>query len=82
MKKILIALLFICTAQISIAQATKVKSPTKKHTTLKGGGDGIDNRMKGPNGEVVYIGDKGGRYYINANGNKVYMKHKKKKTLF
>lgn len=28
---------------------------------------------KGPNGEVVYTGERGGKYYINKNGNKTYL---------
>jgi Ni/Co efflux regulator RcnB len=40
---------------------------------LKGGGDGIDDRMKGPNGEAVMIGKKGGRYYLSPTGEKVYL---------
>lgn len=38
--------------------------------------DNIDDRMKGPNGEKVYIGTNGGRYYLTAAGNKVYIKRK------
>jgi hypothetical protein len=34
--------------------------------------------MKGPNGEKVYKGTNGGRYYLTAAGNKVYVNHKKK----
>lgn len=29
--------------------------------------------QKGPNGEVVYTGERGGKYYINKNGNKTYL---------
>lgn len=29
--------------------------------------------LKGPNGEVVHTGEKGGKYYINKNGNKTYL---------
>lgn len=29
--------------------------------------------QKGPNGEVVYTGEHGGKYYINKNGNKTYL---------
>ncbi len=37
--------------------------------------DNIDNRMKGPNGEVIYMGAQGGRYYMK-NGKKVYVNYK------
>lgn len=33
----------------------------------------VDKTQKGPNGEVVYTGDRGGKYYINRNGNKTYL---------
>ncbi|AUD06835.1 hypothetical protein [Spirosoma pollinicola] len=29
--------------------------------------------QKGPHGEVVHTGDKGGKFYINKNGNKTYL---------
>jgi hypothetical protein len=78
MKQIIFILLIFISVSL---QAQTTKAPTKKpvRKELKGGGDGIDNRMHGPNGERVLIGDKGGRYYINATGNKVYMPSKKSK---
>ncbi|MVM32465.1 hypothetical protein GO755_20645 [Spirosoma sp. HMF4905] len=33
----------------------------------------IVKSLKGPNGEVVHTGEKGGKYYINKNGNKTYL---------
>ena len=33
----------------------------------------VDKKQKGPNGEVVYTGERGGKYYINKNGNKTYL---------
>ena len=33
----------------------------------------VDKSQKGPNGEVVHTGPKGGKYYINKNGNKTYL---------
>ena len=41
--------------------------------------DNIDDRMKGPNGEKVYIGPNGGRYYLKDD-KKVYVPLKKKKS--
>ena len=40
--------------------------PTTKYT------DNVDDRMKGPNGEKIYIGTGGGRYYLK-NGKKIYV---------
>ncbi len=33
----------------------------------------VDRKQKGPNGEVIYMGERGGKYYINKNGNKTYL---------
>ncbi|NEU70120.1 hypothetical protein GK091_24805 [Spirosoma agri] len=33
----------------------------------------IDKVLKGPNGEVVHDGERGGKFYINRNGNKTYL---------
>jgi long-subunit fatty acid transport protein len=33
----------------------------------------VDKTQKGPNGEVVHTGERGGKYYINKNGNKTYL---------
>jgi len=33
----------------------------------------VDKSQKGPNGEVVHTGARGGKYYINKNGNKTYL---------
>ena len=33
----------------------------------------VDAELKGPNGEPVIIGPRGGKYYINKNGNKTYV---------
>lgn len=56
------------------APVSAQKKSTKSSTAVKKkrDADGIDGRMKGPNGEVVYIGERGGRYYFNA-GKKVYL---------
>ncbi|KYP16509.1 MAG: hypothetical protein A1D16_13625 [Flavihumibacter sp. CACIAM 22H1] len=40
--------------------------------------DNVDDRMKGPNGEKIYIGEKGGRYYLK-DGKKVYVAYKRTK---
>jgi hypothetical protein len=61
------------TQSIVLAQSKQNKTSNKDR-------DGIDGRMKGPHGEIVYIGPSGGRYYINASGNKVYIPYGKNKT--
>ena len=38
-------------------------------------GDKINNEIRGPSGETVYIGPKGGSYYFNKNGNRVYLRY-------
>lgn len=40
--------------------------------------DNVDDRMKGPNGEKVYMGPNGGRYYMKGT-NKVYVQSAAKK---
>ncbi len=82
MKKIIIALAICLATTYNNAYAQQIKKATKKATTTASTSkdkDGVDGRMKGPNGEVVYIGEKGGRYYVNTAGNKVYVALKKKK---
>ncbi len=84
MKNILLIFLFSFIG-ISTTQAqtnAKKQHSTNGHKAHKknkshkkpGGGDGIDNRMRGPKGEAVVIGKNGGRFYINESGNKVYIK--------
>ncbi|WP_448634830.1 hypothetical protein [Pedobacter panaciterrae] len=34
----------------------------------------VDRTLKGPNSEVIYTSPRGGKYYINKNGNKTYIK--------
>ena len=51
---------------------TTVTKTTGKYT------DNVDDRMKGPGGEKVYIGPNGGRYYLK-DGKKVYVEYKGKK---
>lgn len=33
----------------------------------------VDKKLKGPNGEIVHTGERGGKFYINKNGNKTYL---------
>lgn len=57
-------------------------APEKKKTTTvvekPDLGDKVINGRKGPDGQLVYEGVKGGIYYINKNGNKTYLKENDK----
>lgn len=76
MKKILIAsALVIFTAAAFAQKKHHNRKPVKVVKALDKYHDNIDNRMKGPKGEVIYIGANGGRYYFK-NGRKVYVKYK------
>lgn len=76
MKKIIMALALLLFVSYSFAQK---KHPNKRQQKIRAAlskySDNIDNRMKGPHGEVIYIGPNGGRYYIK-NGKKVYVEFK------
>jgi maltose-binding protein MalE len=73
MKKVVVALIAIISlSAVQVSAQSKQKSKKAPQSKSRDE-DGIDGRMKGPNGEVVYIGEKGGRYYKNASGNKVYV---------
>jgi hypothetical protein len=84
MKKLMIAslMLFISIAgkaqtvkKISIQKGGAGKTTTAKNVKTTKYNDNIDDRMKGPNGEVVYIGTSGGRFYMK-NNKKVYVEYK------
>ncbi|HMO31849.1 MAG TPA: hypothetical protein PKE63_10835 [Lacibacter sp.] len=51
------------------AAAAPAPKPTNKYN------DNVDDRMKGPNGEKIYIGPNGGRYYLKGD-RKVYVEYK------
>ena len=76
MKKVILISTLLVLSLFSLAQkghhkknGVKVKHATNKYN------DNIDNRMKGPKGEIIYIGQNGGRYYIK-NGKKIYVEFK------
>lgn len=76
MKKIMTFLILVLIVSSSFAQRRHInKRETKIKTALNKYNDNIDNRMKGPKGEVIYIGPNGGRYYIK-NGKKIYVEYK------
>ncbi len=75
MKNIMIALVLMLVTSICFAQKKQTVRQQKMKSAMAKYHDNIDNRMKGPNGEVIYIGTQGGRYYIK-NGKKVYVEYK------
>ena len=76
MKKLLIACILLMFTAASFSQKTKPhKIQTKKKISTDKYHDNIDNRMKGPKGEVIYIGAHGGRYYMK-NDKKIYVEFK------
>lgn len=76
MKKLLIAFALVLFTVTSFAQRRHLnRKPEKIKVALNKYNDNIDNRMKGPNGEVIYIGPNGGRYYMK-NGKKIYVEYK------
>jgi colicin import membrane protein len=60
-------------AATTTTQSTTTKSSSKASTTTKNT-DKVNPALKGPNGEVVYTGSRGGNYYINKSGAKTYLK--------
>lgn len=65
------------------AKGTKAKTEQKKQETKASvsapaakpdAGDVVITGKKGPDGQSVYQGIKGGQYYFNKNGNKTYLK--------
>lgn len=76
MKKLLIVFALVIFTATTFAQRRHLNRKQEKvKVALNKYNDNIDNRMKGPNGEVIYIGPNGGRYYMK-NGNKVYVEYK------
>ena len=78
MKKLflLLTLLFTFgTATDVYSQTTKKSKSDKKYKAKKSNSKKVYrvNSQKS-NGRVIYTGPKGGRYYINSNGNKTYIK--------
>jgi hypothetical protein len=56
------------------AQKSTTTQTTTKPADKAPQGDKAVAGKKGPNGEVVYQGAQGGQYYVNASGNKTYLK--------
>lgn len=53
--------------------APKHKSKTKTDVAKNPKGQ-VDKTLKGPNGEEVITGSRGGKYYLSKSGKKHYMK--------
>ena len=76
MKKILIACVMLLFVFSSFAQRRHLNIRQQRvKVALTKYNDNIDNRMKGPNVEVIYIGPNGGRYYMK-NGKRIYVEYK------
>jgi len=48
--------------------------PANTSTPVSRAADQVDNTVKGPQGQPVMTGPRGGKYYINKNGKKTYIK--------
>ncbi len=57
-------------ANQSFGQTKKSKSKTHKTNKIRGSSS---NNGDYYNGHKIYTGPRGGRYYINSNGNKTYI---------
>jgi hypothetical protein len=74
MKKIMIAFALVMITVAGFSQRGKVdKRQTKIKSAFAKHHDKIDNTSKGPNGEAIFIGAQGGRYYIK-NGKRISVK--------
>ncbi|HEY0261635.1 MAG TPA: hypothetical protein VGB95_01310 [Chitinophagales bacterium] len=83
LKVLLAAMLLAISVNFATAQTapkaaakTETKSETKRPNAdgRTKTGDKINKSLKGPNGETVYTGPKGGNYYLDKKDNKVYLK--------
>jgi ABC-type oligopeptide transport system substrate-binding subunit len=71
-KKIFLLLTLLLTFGITQIFAQKSKSKTKTHKSHKMKSSSSNNADY-YNGHKIYTGPRGGRYYINSNGNKTYI---------
>lgn len=62
------------TEQTQMKSDKPVKKGKMEKTEKAASTDKIVAGKKGPEGQTVYEGAKGGQYYINKNGNKTYLK--------
>ena len=76
MKKLMIAFPMLLVTIGSFAQKKHVNIRQQKiRSAFAKYHDNIDDRMKGPGGEAIYIGPNGGRYYMK-NGKRIYVEYK------
>lgn len=74
---LLLTLIFtLGTATNSQAQTTKKHRTYKKHRVAKSHSHKVHHISSGSSSSSreIHIGPRGGRYYINSNGNKTYIK--------
>jgi colicin import membrane protein len=71
-KRIFLLLTLLLTFGITQTFAQKSKSKTKTHKSHKMKSSSSNNGDY-YNGHKIYTGPRGGRYYINSNGNKTYI---------
>lgn len=57
------------------AAELKKKATATTGPVVKKAEDKVVKGTKGPEGQPVYEGAQGGKYYINKNGNKTYLKN-------
>ncbi len=75
MKKLFIAVGLLMLTTFGFSQKMHPGKQAKLKSALEKYHDNIDNRMKGPHGEVIYIGPNGGRFFIK-NRKKIYVEYK------
>jgi len=71
-KLLLLPLAFVSLVTFAQQKKKAVKVAVDSAKAVTKYTDNIDDRMKGPNGEKVYIGPNGGRYYMKGD-KKVYL---------
>jgi colicin import membrane protein len=57
-----------------VLSKAKTAVPSAASTKVTKTADAVDGALHGPHGEQVLSGPRGGKYYINKNGNKTYLK--------
>ena len=60
-------------APVGKANPTRTSSPKGEKATPADYKAPVDKSQHGPNGEIIYTGARGAKYYINKNGNKTYL---------
>ena len=76
MKRLAIIFSVLFLSVFTLWQAKNKKKSAKNKITHEGE---IDEEMRGPRGEEMYIGSGGGRYFIRGN-KKIYVGYKRKQS--